>query len=268
MKTKRSYFHLLLGSAGVALLLANCTIKEGDPDQDESCEKGDKDLGCKCPGGLTGYQVCNSDGVFGECVCPDDTSGGGTESGTGGKSSTGGTSEEGGKSSTGGSEPKGGTTNGTNGGEGGALTGEGGALPTFEDCSDCLDALCQKEFDACFDDPACISEDVDGTGQYERIAKCIENERFNGLVKRDKVRGCGVTVGDNPDPNLDLPWPPEGMVPTATNLLNCLATSSKETPNADWANDDDNFLNANGDLELAPWPEDSCAKLACTSEKQ
>jgi hypothetical protein len=45
-----------------------------------------------------------------------------------------------------------------------------------------------------------------------------------------------------------------------------MATSSKETPNADWANKTENFVNDKGEAELAPWPEDSCAKLACTSK--
>lgn len=266
MNIKRSYFKLLMASAGVGLFLANCTVKSSS---DESCEKGDKAVGCDCPGSLTGHQVCDSDGVFGACVCPDDNSGAGTKN-----SSTAGTStdEGGAPASTGG---KSGNTAGTDsggvapvaGGAGGA-GGEGGAgpvvFPTYNTCEDCLLDLCQAEMDACLADEQCFSAAADGSGEYEAISECIEAERAKGgVAKRDAVRGCGVTLGLSSNPDLASDWAPQGMAPATTNLLNCLATSSSETPNADWANDPANFPN---DVPTA-WPEDSCAKLACTSAK-
>lgn len=272
MNIKRSYFKLLMASAGVGLFLANCTVKNSS---DESCEKGDKDVGCDCPGGLTGYQECDSDGVFGSCVCPDDNSGAGrNNSGVGGKSALvdGGAGNEGGEPST----PSGGkaSTGGTSaGGAGGAATvtagagGEGGdgpvVSPTYVTCEDCLADVCQAQLDACLADAQCFSVDGDGSGEYEAISECIEAERASGVAKRDAVRGCGVTLGASSDPDLVSLWAPQGMAPTTTNLLNCLATSSSETPNADWANDPNNFPNG----VPTAWPEDSCAKLACTSAK-
>jgi hypothetical protein len=47
-----------------------------------------------------------------------------------------------------------------------------------------------------------------------------------------------------------------------------MATSSSQTPNADWANSDENFPIVNDDVVPAPWPGDSCAKLSCTAKFQ
>jgi hypothetical protein len=265
MNIKRSYFKLLMASAGVGLFLANCTVKQGD----DECERGDKDSGCDCPGNAKGYQVCDSDGVFGECICPDGNTAGTSGENTAGKnSSTGGTSgDEGGAPSSSGG--KGGTyTAGTGAGGvdavNGGAGGEGGAAPDYmEDCQKCLADLCKTEFDACFADPDCFSADGDGTGEYEAISTCIETARADGLVKRDAVRGCGVTFGASPDPDSVSLWAPQAMAATTTNLLNCLATSDSLPTNADWANDPANFPNGTP----APWPADSCAKLACTSAK-
>jgi len=315
MNIKRSYFHVLWASLTVGLLLTNCTVKSSD---DDGCTKGKKHNGCDCPGELVGYQVCGSDGTYGDCVCgkgagddpcsqgdkvsgcecsgnavgyqvcdaegvygsckcpsgSDDGGGGdgsgGTSSGTGGtSSSTGGTGGyAGSNANTSGSGGSAGSnvSPAVDGGAGGA--GGSGGLPDFdpEDCEACLQALCKTEFEACLDDEQCISADADGSGQYERISACINGERVNGLVTRDVVRGCGVTIGASPDPDLASLWAPENMSPTTTNLLNCMATSSSETPNADWANSDDNFPVEDGMVKPTPWPADSCAKLACTSK--
>jgi hypothetical protein len=270
MNNKRSYFKLLTASAAVGLFLANCTVKNSS---DDSCEKGDKDLGCDCPGGLTGYQLCDSDGVFGSCVCPDDNSGAGTSnSSTAGKSnsSTGGTSSnQGGEpASNGGKTYTAGTDAGGVAAVNGGAGGEGGAgLPDFmEDCNACLDTLCKTELDACLNDPQCFSAEGDGSGEYEAISTCIETARASGLVKRDAVRSCGVTFGassDPEDPSNFSDWAPRDMAATTTDLLNCMATSSSQTPDAQWANDPNNFPAAGP----TPWPADSCAKLACTSGK-
>jgi hypothetical protein len=126
---------------------------------------------------------------------------------------------------------------------------------------------CNTELEACLDDPICFSTDGDGTGQYERIIACIDRERETGLVKRDVVRGCGVTIGASSNPDLVSDWAPESMADTTTNLLNCLATSASDPkgPNADWANDmATNFPN---NMPTA-WPADSCAKISCTGKLQ
>src|SRR4051812_28926602 len=99
MNIKRSYFKLLIASAGVGLFLANCTFKESDGDGKgngnggdpgtEACTKGDKHAGCACPDALVGYQVCSSEGVYGSCVCPDGSGTGGTSNNEGGTPSAG-----------------------------------------------------------------------------------------------------------------------------------------------------------------------------------
>lgn len=272
MTIKRSYFHFLMGSAAVALFLANCTVKEKA--DDGSCDKGDKQTGCDCPGGLTGYQECNAKGVYGSCVCPDDNSNAGTgNTSTAGK--TGG--DEGGTSA-------GGTTYGGNGGTGNTSTagdgnvaaanaggasdgGAGGAggldLSQIDpdDCEGCMAIVCPKEWKACEDDVKCIGPDGGPKGQYERITECITEQRVDGNVPRDVVRACGVSIGTSPTGNFNDVWAPEGMEPTTTAILNCMATSASEEPNAAWANDTDNY-----DPKVTVWPKDSCAKLACTSK--
>lgn len=274
MNIKRSYSKLLLASVTVGLFLANCTVKNSNSDE---CEKDDKDVGCSCPDGATGYQLCDSDGVFGSCICPGDPSFAGSGNSTAGKTSSGGGSDnEGGAGpvSNGGKSTTAGTNSGgvapVTGGAGGA-GGEGGdgpvVFPDFATCELCLDALCKTELDACLADEQCYSAQGDGSGEYEAISECIEGERASGpsgrVAKRDAVRGCGVTLGGSSDPDLASLWAPQGMAATTTNLLNCMTTSSSLTPNADWANDPANFPN---DVPT-PWPADSCAKLACTSPK-
>jgi hypothetical protein len=260
MTIKRSYFHLLFGSLGVALLLANCTVKE---DTDQSCEKGDKVNGCDCPGNATGHQECGKDGTFGACICPG--------SGTAG-SSSGGSSDEGGTdgggsagTTTGGTGGSSGGTGGTGGtseagaGVGGASEGGAGGEPAFAfaNCDECVATLCETQFNACADSEECLD-------QYAAVSGCVEEERKKALVKRDLVRGCGVTLGASSDASLAADWAPPQMNPLTTDLINCMASSLEvDPPNGDWANDmETNFPEG----VPAPWPEDSCAKLACTSK--
>jgi len=272
MNIKRSYFKLLMASATVGLFLANCTVKNATDDTDtkegEACEEGDTNSGCKCADDSIGFQECNSKGVYGKCVCDDTSGSAGTNNSTAGKSNgTAGTdgNEGGAPVSNGGTTYTAGTAGvaPVTGGAG----GEGGAgpvvFPAFATCEECLAELCPTEFDACFSDEQCFSAASDGSGEYEAISLCIEGERAKGIAKRDAVRGCGVTFGASPDASLASDWAPVGMAPTTTNLLNCMATSNSLTPDADWANDPANFPN---DVPTA-WPEDSCAKLACTGPK-
>ncbi|RYZ04288.1 MAG: hypothetical protein EOO73_24695 [Myxococcales bacterium] len=264
MTIKRSYRHLFLGSLGVALLLSNCTVKE---DNEDTCEKGDKDVGCQCPGNTAGYQVCGSDGVFGSCICPDGTAGTGNTSG----SNTGGSGDnEGGVpnpgvggdfgSGTAGTSAEAGAGGTAEGGAGGA-GGAGGEAPfAFADCDECLETLCAAEWDACLtadDNALCVD-------QYAAVSDCIEQDRANNNVSRDRLRGCGVTLGASPSSNLAGDWAPAQMTDEATDLINCMATSSSDLPNADWADVSGPSFPDSGPT---PWPADSCAKLACTSKK-
>ncbi len=264
MNIKRSGFQLLMGSAVVGLFLANCTVKE---DSSDTCDKGDIDTGCDCPGNTTGYQKCNSDGVFGACICPDSGDNTAGKSASGGDSSTGGTTSGGttsGGTTSGGTANTAGTTTGVDGGAGGmgAMGGEGGAPIDFDpnDCEACLAVVCPAELDACLDDTQCF--DGEGTGEYERISDCITKQRVSGLVKRDVVRACGVSIGSSPSGNLNDLWAPQGMAASTTNLLNCLASSEAAGSDAKWANDPANYPGG----VPTPWPEDSCAKISCTDK--
>ncbi|MEO8903653.1 MAG: hypothetical protein ABI488_15330 [Polyangiaceae bacterium] len=268
MNSKRSMWQLFLTGASVGLLVTNCTIKtasdtgSGDDTSSDGCSTGKKKTGCQCSGDLTGYQVCSSDGIYGSCVCPDGTTsiGGASNSGAGASNSGAGTSTDGGATSTdgGATSADGGATSADagSGGEGGALVID----PT--DCGSCLARLCAAQFDACDANPNCISANVDGSGQYERIVACIDKERVNGLVKRDVVRGCGVTIGVSSDPDVISSWAPENMDPATTDLLNCMADAPGAVP-ASWANDDANYPVGSAPT---PWPAGTCAKLACTSQ--
>ncbi len=264
MNIKRSYLQLLLSSVTVGLFLANCTVQQAK--DDGSCSKGDKHSGCDCSDGSVGYQVCDSSGVFGSCVCPDPSASGGTaNNGTAGKSNTtaGETNTMGGKNGTAGTSTAGGDAGGSPVVDPGA-GGAGGAGPIFvvtdpNDCEACLTALCSNELDTCLADDVCFQ-------QYSDITDCINTERGTGLAKRDAVRGCGVTVGTSPNASLSRLWgDPQTLQPDTTDLINCMATSQSKPKNADWANDlPTNFPN---DMP-APWPADSCAKLSCTAKLQ
>jgi hypothetical protein len=260
MNGKRTYWQLLLASAGVGLLITNCTVKSAS--DSGTCTVGSKTSGCTCAGNVIGSQTCLADGTYGACVCAAENGGtGGSTSTTGGTTSTNGGTSNGGSTAT--------TTAGSGGyaGSSGGTTGEAGAAaidPT--DCGACLATLCPTQWQACEADPQCLSAMTDGSGQYERIIACVDGQRANGLVKRDVVRGCGVTIGASPDPDLISAWAPEGMAATTTNLLNCMADAPGAAP-ASWANDDANYpLDAQMVPQPAPWPAGTCAKLACTSQ--
>jgi len=249
---------VLLGVVGIGLLVTNCTIQSDD---DTSCEPGTKKNCNACDGDVTGTQTCLDDGTYAACFCPSSTVGGGSNGGgsSGGASGAGASSSEAGSGGV--TLADAGATS-SSAGEGGS----GGDAPTvFATCEDCLDARCAKEFAACDADPNCISTNIDGTGQYERIAECINKERIKGIVKRDVVRGCGVTIGASADPDVISDWAPEGMAATTTDLLNCMADAPGAAP-ASWANDDANFpVDSNDMIKPTPWPENTCAKDACTS---
>jgi hypothetical protein len=264
MNSKRSMWKVFLGVVGVGLLVTNCTIKT-----DDSCTPGEKKNCEACDKGVTGTQTCLDDGTYDVCYCPGSNTGGGSS--VAGASSAGASSVAGGSS---GGASNGGASSGSAGeagaGEAGAMTsgdaGAGGEAPTvFASCEDCLDARCSKEYAACDANPNCISANIDGSGQYERIAACINKERVKGLVKRDVVRGCGVTIGVSPEPDFMTDWAPEGMDPTTTDLLNCMADAPGAKP-ASWANDNANFpVDANDNVNPTPWAAGTCAKDACTS---
>ncbi|MEP7053063.1 MAG: hypothetical protein ABJB12_22045 [Pseudomonadota bacterium] len=276
MNNKRSMWKLLFAGVSVGLLVTNCTVKTGSDTVEQAgatsagasndgCTAGHKKTGCECSDKSTAYQVCGKDGLYGSCVCPSGTtavggannsSAGANNSSAGANNSNGGaTSYSGGTATEAGAAP---FAEAGSGGEGGALVID----PT--DCGSCLAQLCAKQFAACDDDPNCISTNVDGTGQYERIVACIDKERVKGLVKRDVVRGCGVTIGLSADSNVISSWAPEDMDPVTTDLLNCMADAPGAAP-ASWANDDANYVDNNDMVRLAPWPAGTCAKLACTS---
>ena len=270
MNSKQSMWKLLCGVAGVAgmgLLITNCTIKTSSDDgsggtgnsSNSSAGAGNTTSGacspvgsvlngCICAGNLTSHQVCESNGTYGACVCAVSSEGGAS---SGGASNTAG---HGGSTATGGAPA--------------ADAGAGGEGPlTYATCEDCLADKCKKQFDACNADSTCISDNVDGSGQYERIAKCINEQRVNGVVKRDVVRGCGVTIGQNADPDVISAWAPEGMDPVTTDLLNCMADDPKDVP-ASWANADANYpVDGNDMVNPTPWPNGTCAKVACASAK-
>jgi hypothetical protein len=110
---------------------------------------------------------------------------------------------------------------------------------------------CDKEFDACFADPMCFSGDPDAPGQYEQVIECVEQRRTMQAVKRIDLRTCGQIIGNRTG------WPPDGMTPATTDIINCMATGQTMIPmNNSWAD------NAN---ITQVWPPMSCAKLACTS---
>jgi len=284
MNGKRAYWKLLMASAGVGLLITNCTIKSATDagtagSGDGACTVGSRHAGCTCTGNVIGAQTCLADGTYGACVCATDTGG------TGGTSSVGGTSSTGGSAMVGAAgEPV--TTFGGAGGYAGSIAvagsgGPGGVAATAcdtglksDDCYDCLSKLCAAQWDACAadnettvaqpGDPYCLSQGMSADpGQIELILNCVANERAKGLVKRDVVRACGATTGDSADPQYFL-WAPEDMTPATKDLMNCMADAPSTAP-ADagaWANDPNNFPEDGG--ALAPWPACTCAKISCT----
>ena len=258
MNSKRSMWKLLLGVVGVGLLVTNCTVKT---ESDTGCNAGTKKPGCDCTGNVTGYQSCLDDGTYGACVCPQGTAG---NSSGGGANAAGAMNSSAGK---GGGTAEGGTSSAGEGGASAAGEGGAGGAPTvgYANCIECLNDRCAAQYAACDADPNCISTNLDQSGQYERIAACIDKERIKGLVKRDVVRGCGVTIGASADPDVLSNWAPEDMDPVTTDLLNCMADAPGAQP-ASWANDDANYpVDSNDMIHPTPWPAGSCDKDACTS---
>jgi hypothetical protein len=263
---KRSSFVFLFVTLGAAALFTNCTVKsvEGDGkagsssnttnNTETNCTPGDsKD--CTCTNGKKGAQECKDSGSgYAACVCDGmiDTGGtGNTGDGGDGNVSTGGTTGNGGSSYAGNSAYAG-ESPAADGGAGGAAPVEIDPV----DCDACLSKLCAAEYDACDKDAVCPD-------QYGRILACITAERGDGLVKRDVVRGCGVTIGTPTSSSANgAVWPPdepEPMAQATTDLINCLA--SGDGNDVSWANDDANFTPT-----IVPWKDGTCAKLACTSE--
>ncbi len=80
---------------GWSWLLAICFSLNAACDGSNECTKGES-VGCACPDGSEGAQVCLEDGTFDECVCSDGSSTtttgsagtGATTSGTGGATSS------------------------------------------------------------------------------------------------------------------------------------------------------------------------------------
>jgi hypothetical protein len=280
MKSMRSSFALLFTSLGAALLFANCTVKSVEDDgSDTACAKN-QTRHCACTNGDDGAQACNSKGTgYGECKCDGSITVGGSSSNTTNNNEAG----DGNNTSTGGKGGTSSTTGGTSAGgaEPVAEGGAGGADPFAnidpEDCASCLAQLCPTEWTACNNDAQCLSEDPqtgEPLGEYADIQNgCIEPERLNGVVKRDVVRGCGVSVGQSTDPAFNQDWAPVQMAPTTVALMNCMAmgehpNTANGKPDASWANDPDNFPIVNDMVVPTPWPEGTCAKLACTSKIQ
>lgn len=270
MNSMRSSFAILFATLGALAAVTNCTVKSVEDDgkggsssnttnnTDDKCTPGDsKD--CTCTNGKKGAQECNAKGSgYAACVCDGVVDTGGT-GGTGNDNYAG--------------EDTGGTTTGgttTMGGDGSISEGGVGGVDPFanidpEDCGACLAELCPTEWAACNADEQCLSAELDGSGQYERIQNgCIEPARLDGPVKRDAARGCGVSIGQDTDPQFLVDWAPENMAASTTNLMNCMAMGAK-APDASWANDPDNFPVVNDEVQPTPWPAGTCAKLACTS---
>jgi len=259
MNSKRSMWKVILGVVGVGLLVTNCTIKT-DSDEDAGCSPGTKKSCNACADNVTGTQTCLPDGTYDACFCPGSTTGGGSN---GGGSNAGASNGSAGKS---GATGDGGSSSAGEAGEGG-MGGEGGqAGPVvYADCLECLNDRCAAQYAACDADPTCISAELDNSGQYERIAACIDKERIKGVVKRDVVRGCAVTIGASPEPDFISDWAPEGMAETTTNLLNCMADAPGAKA-ASWANDDKNYpVDGNDMINPTPWAAGTCAKDACAS---
>lgn len=254
---EKSYRKFFVGTLGAGLLITNCTIKNASDDGaagngSGTCTPGSKITGCTCTGNVVGSQTCLADGTYAACSCATSSDGGSGGAAAGGATVTGGASSTGGAS-------------GGASGAGEAGAGDSGIDPT--DCEGCLATLCTTQWQACEADPVCLSAMTDGTGQYEEIIACINKARASGLVKRDVVRGCGVSIGESAEPDYS-PWAPPSMAQTTTDLMNCMA-DAPGTPTAQagaWANDDTNYPVDDMDvIQPAPWPAGTCAKLACTS---
>ncbi len=198
---------------------------------------------------------------------------GGASSGgaSSGGASSGGASSGGASSSTAG---KGGTTS-SGGSSAAGEGGEGGATLVI-DPDDCYD-LSEPAVLAGVGTPVswktrtirkirvnapgdyCLSSDGK-SGQIKAILDCIDDERMNGLVKREAVRACGSSLGQSSDPSFFL-WPPTQMTAATAGLMNCMADAPDETEPGAWA--DSKNIPTSGSPK--PWLNMTCAKLSCTS---
>jgi hypothetical protein len=248
MKSKRSFLKLCAASIGTLVLVSNCVIKSST-DDGVSCSAG-ATVACSCEGSsVSGTKTCNSLGnAFSLCVC---VSGAGGATGTGGASSTSGAPGTSGTTATGGTGTSGSTGTGGVAGEAGTSGGDAGAAGSpFDNCDECVSLNCDAEFSAC--QGTCLD-------QYGAIAACMEDKRTAADVKRAGLRDCGDEVLGQ---QAGTAWPPPGMDPATTDLVNCMASGASPANNS-WA--DTTNIDANG--VSTPWPADSCAKLACTSMK-
>jgi hypothetical protein len=274
MNSKRSMWMLLLGVAGVGLLVTNCTLKTASDNANGGASNnssagagnafsghcspvGDKFSGCICSGNVVSYQTCGSDGIYGACACATSTEGG--------ASSGGASSDMGGASNAGTAPAAAGATSSDAGAGGDAASGA-------VDCYTCLIANCAPEWAACAaedeshppdpgaPDQYCLSSNGP-PGQIEKIMTCITTERSGKLAKRDVVRACGSTLGASANPK-NVVWAPPDMTPATEALMNCMADSPTETTPGAWATDmTTNFPNG----MPRPWDAMTCAKDSCTS---
>ncbi|HWZ87252.1 MAG TPA: hypothetical protein VNW92_00330 [Polyangiaceae bacterium] len=303
MNGKRTYWQLLLASAGVGLLITNCTIQSATDSgstanggagnaSSGSCTAGTRVNGCIClSDNHVSSQLCGSNGLYGACDCSTSSSGG---TSAGGTSSTGGTSA-GGTSSTAGTNSTGGATGGyagTGGYSGGSTAGSGGAsacasgISTADDCIDCLNKACATQWAACAAEDEAHPDSVTGDyclqnspqadpGQMDSILDCIATERGKlmaagqTVVKRDVVRACGASIGLSSDPNNNFIWAPQEMTKATKDLMNCMADSGTAAMPGAWAdsNDPASFAqDPDGGLPSPlPWADCTCAKTSCTS---
>jgi hypothetical protein len=249
MKRTRSLSMLLVSGLVVGALVSSCTIETKSGDGSGGSSSGTTG---GTSSGTTGGSAATTGGSEANTGGSAATTGGSAATTGGSATTTGGSSAAG----AGGSSAGAGGDDTQVGGNGGAANagagGEGGV--SFDDCDTCLDTKCTAELDACLADTQCISDDLNGSGQYEQVVACVEGIRTTRPVKRIDLRDCGNSVGSN----LNNLWPPDEMTVATVDLINCMATGvANEAGNSAWANQA-NVTNA--------WAPASCAKLACTSQ--
>ena len=295
MNGKRSYWKLLMASAGVGLFITNCTIKSATDDgtgnggvgnaSSGSCTAGTRVSGCIClSDNHVSSQLCGSDGLYGACDC--------AASSTGGTSSAGGTTSTAGTTGTAGTTSTGGTTggySGSGGSSGSSTAGTGGAsmcstgITTADDCYDCLAKACATELAACAaEDEGHVDPDTGDyclknnpmadDGQMDSILNCIAMEQGKPgttVVKRDVVRACGSSIGTNADPTTQFIWAPPTMTAATKNLMNCMADAPAAAMPGAWADSNDPASFAQdpdgGFPTPLPWADCTCAKTSCTT---
>lgn len=302
MNGKRTYWQLLLASAGVGLLITNCTIKTTSDDgmggsgnttanggagntTSGTCTVGTRVSGCICMSdNHVSSQLCGSDGLYGACDCAVASTGGTSSGGTsaGGASAAG--SSGAGASTSGGYAGSAGYAGSGTAGTGGASACSSG-ISTADDCYDCLGKACATELTACEAEDEAHPDSVTGDyclknnpqaddGQMDSILNCIAAERGKlmaagkTVVKRDIVRACGSTIGASSNPS-NFIWAPQEMTKATKDLMNCMADAPTAAMPGAWAdsNDPASFMqDADGGLPTPlPWADCTCAKTSCTS---